>query len=99
MDQKNKIQEVLFKVIEEINIELPSDKQLPKSPDTVLFGKGGSLDSLGLVNLLILLEQQLDDELNVNITIADEKAMSQKRSPFATVSSLTSYIDTILKEL
>jgi acyl carrier protein len=59
---------------------------------TYLIGSGSLLDSLGLVNLIVDLEQRLADEYGISITLADERAMSQKHSPFRTVGSLAEYI-------
>jgi len=95
---KNAVQ-VIFKAVEEVNGQLPKNKQLEQSTKTVLFGRDGKLDSLGLVTLLVIIEQNIEDEFNVNITIADERAMSQKHSPFRTVGTLANYIDILLKEM
>ena len=66
--------------------------------DTTIYGNDSRLDSLGLVNLLVTIEQNIEDEFDVSITIADEKAMSQKRSPFRTIGTLADYIDMLLRE-
>ncbi len=94
--RKKTIEKIIFNSIDEINDQLPEKQQLLKSSKTVLFGKDGKLDSLGLVNLLVIIEQNIDDEFKIMITIADEKAMSQKRSPFRTIDTLVNYIDLIL---
>ena len=62
---------------------------------TVLLGKASHFDSLGLVNYIVDVEQALDEELGVAVTLADERAMSQTRSPFRTVQSLADYIMTL----
>lgn len=61
-------------------------------PETRLFGRSGVLDSLGLVNVVLEVEQQIGDETGVTISLMDDKAMSQTRSPFRTVSSLAEYV-------
>lgn len=63
-----------------------------------LYGKGGVLDSLGLVRVIAELEEVIYDHTNKNITLADEKAMSQKSSPFRSVASLADYIEKLLQE-
>lgn len=57
-----------------------------------LYGRQGVLDSLGLVSLLAAIEQALEEECGVQATLADERAFSQARSPFRTVSSLSEHI-------
>lgn len=49
-----------------------------KSIDTILFGKSGKLDSLGLVNLIITIKQKIEEKLCTAITTANERAMPQK---------------------
>ena len=84
--------------IEEFNRQLENEDQLEKSTDTVLFGENGKLDSLGLINLVVAVEQNIEDEFDVTITLADERAMSQETSPFRTVGTLTDYIEMLLGE-
>ena len=43
-------------------------------------------------------EQQINDQLNTSIAIADERAMSQSRSPFRTAGTLADYLVTLLQE-
>lgn len=95
---EEKIFQLIFNSIDELNEQLLNDIQLQKSKETILFGENGQLDSLALVNLIVIIEQNIEDELNVSITIADEKAMSQKHSPFKTVETLMNYIQTLLKD-
>ena len=94
----DRIKLVIMNSIEEINRQLENEHQLEKSTNTVLFGEGGKLDSLGLINLVVAVEQNIEDEFDVTITLADERAMSQEKSPFRTVGTLTDYIEILLGE-
>ena len=98
MEVKEKILKTIYKTIDETNEVLAPEKQLDKSPDTILFGQSGHLDSMGLVNFIITLEELIKEEFGVNIVLADERAMSQKNSPFRTVGSFADYIFALLKE-
>ena len=99
MESRKTIENLIINAVKEINEQLHQEQQLAKSTKTVLFGKNGNLDSLGLVSLLVIIEQNIEDEFDVSITIADEKAMSQKHSPFRTISTLADYINKLLKEI
>lgn len=79
------------RAIEEMNEELPPDRQLVKSTDTPLYGAKGALDSLGLVRLIVTMEQLVEEQLGCTITLASDKAFSQTRSPFSTVGALVEY--------
>ena len=94
----DRIKIVIMNSIEEINRQLENEHQLEKSTNTVLFGEDGKLDSLGLINLVVAVEQNIEDEFDVTITLADERAMSQENSPFRTVGSLADYIELLLEE-
>ena len=95
---ENQIKEILFKSVEEINKTLDEDQQLELSTETVLLGKDGNINSITLVNLIVAIEESIEDELNVEITLADEKALSQKESPFRTIGTLIDYIAQVVKD-
>lgn len=69
-------------------------KPVPAALDagTALFGTNGLLDSMGLVTLIVEVEQALADRFNITMTLADDRAMSQRSSPFRSVGALADYI-------
>src|SRR3954447_1520317 len=71
---------------------------VPLGPGTILFGTDGILDSMGLVNVVILVEQRISDQHEASITLADRRAVSQSSSPFRTVGSLAAYAEALLRE-
>ena len=98
MIDNNKIIQVIFDAADELNAQNPEKQALRKSIDTVLFGEAGTLDSLGLVNLIVTTEQKIEEEFGILVSLADERAMSQKHSPFRTIGSLGDYIAILIKE-
>ena len=66
--------------------------------DTFLVGWESVLDSMGLVTLIVEVEQRLEEEHGVAVILANERAMSQKNSPFRSVRSLTDYICRLVEE-
>lgn len=91
------IQEIIFDAIEMANNAREDDKQIPVSETTELYGTNGHLDSMGLVGFLVDIEESLQDR-DINISLTDERAMSQSSSPFRNVQTLTDYIMTLVKE-
>lgn len=94
-------QDVLSAVLEavtEFNEQLDGEHKLELDPETRLLGKSSKLDSFGLVNLIVVVEEKLYDKFDQPITLADERAMSQERSPFRSVQSLAEYAYTLLSE-
>ena len=96
MTTKTEITELIFKSIEEFNQQ--NNGNIIKSADTKLFGFDSDLDSLGLVNLIISIEENINQKYNVFISLADERAMSQKNSPFRSVDAMVDYITLLLEE-
>ncbi|MBI5302381.1 MAG: acyl carrier protein [Chloroflexi bacterium] len=92
MATREQIQAVVLSALIEINQQAPPHKHFAVSEQTALFGIGGALDSLGLVNLIVEIEQRLEDELGVALVLADERAMAQKNSPFRNVPALVDYV-------
>ena len=94
----DRVLQALYRAVDRVNAELPDERRLNKAPQTVLFGKGGGLDSLGLVSFIVEVEQELEEEFGVGVTLADERAMSQKNSPFLTLQTLEEYVSLLLKD-
>jgi acyl carrier protein len=91
-----RIERAVFRAIDEINQARANEQRVEKSSDTVLMGPSARLDSLGLVNLVVAIEEQVADEFGFTINIADMRARSQSANPYQTVSSLVEYIASIL---
>jgi len=98
MTIEKQVEEILFAAIEEINENLPPDQKIKADKATLLFGSEATLDSLPLVNLIVVAERKVEEVLHLSINIADEQAMSQKNSPFKSVESLANYIVLLVKE-
>ena len=84
--------------VAEYNEQLDDDRKLDLTPETPLLGRSSKLDSFGLVNLIILVEERLLDKFDQSVTLADERAMSQEHSPFRSVQSLSDYAYALLSE-
>lgn len=60
--------------------------------DTVLVGTDAVLDSLGVVQLIVEVEQRVEQAHGISVTLANDKAMSQRNSPFRTVGVLADHV-------
>ncbi len=97
MNQQSVLATVL-EAVTELNEQLDAEHKLALDAGTRLLGRSSKLDSFGLVNLIILVEEKLNDKFDKSITLADERAMSQEHSPFRSVQSLADYAYTLLGE-
>ena len=84
---------IILACMENINLARETDQQLKIHAQAPIFGPDSALDSLGLVSLLIDIEDSFADN-EIEISLSDERAMSQKRSPYRDVPTLVDYIST-----
>lgn len=95
----NKIVEIVIEQAQEVNKTLQNKINLEKQEKAPLFGEIGVLDSIALVTMIVAIEQALEDEFDVPIVLADERAMSQKNSPYQSIETLANYANTLLREV
>jgi hypothetical protein len=82
----------MYSELDEINSALPQGLKLQKPPQAELYGTHSLFDSMGLVRLMLAVEEKVEYELGVAVTLADHRAMSGYASPFATIGSPTASI-------
>ena len=85
------IQGIVLQAMRATNLARDTAAQLEVSPGAPIFGADSPLDSLGLVGLLLDIEDALQSA-GYSIVLSDERAVSRKHSPFRTVDSLVAYI-------
>lgn len=88
---RSQIEAIVLDALRMANQARTDDNQLTVAPDAPLFGDNGQLDSLGMVTLIIDIEEALA-ESGCNVTLTAERAMSRSQSPFKDVPSLVAYI-------
>jgi acyl carrier protein len=91
------LQDIVFAAMSAANLNRPDDAQMAIGPEAPIFGPGSPLDSLGLVSLLMDIEDGLA-QLGINVTLSDARAMSRKRSPFRDVPELVTFMTELLRE-
>lgn len=82
----------IFKAVDELNKLSPPEAQLSKEASAVLVGEDGVLDSLGLINLIVMVEEKLQSDLNTEIIILDEEALANPEGPYQTIDTLAAWI-------
>ncbi len=92
------ISELVVGCLEDVLAEREDGLSVALGPATRLLGTGSVLDSLGLVALIVDVEDRLRSAHGLSVTLADDRAMSETRSPFRTVQSLAEYVDTVLTD-
>lgn len=92
------VRDLVLGCLEEVLAEREGTADAGLGPTTRLVGPGSVLDSLGLVTLIVDVEDRLRSDHGVSVTLADDRAMSRTKSPFLTVHSLTEYINSLLND-
>ena len=96
MNEKEQVTQVVYDVIDELNAQLDHEGRLTKSHDTALHGEMGGLDSLGLVNLIVGVEEGIEERTGVMLSLVDELIVVTEESPFRTVGALVEYVAGLL---
>jgi acyl carrier protein len=92
------VQAIVLHAVEELNADLEQPVDLSNGSDAALYGEDGVLSSLSLVTLLISIEQDIEDQFDVTISLADDRAMSREHSPFRSLGALTEYASELVSE-
>ena len=95
---EERVRRTVFDVLDELNEQLPPPQQLAKADATVLIGEEGGLDSLGLVNLMSLLEQRIETEFQTSMNLIEGPFVDEASTHLANVRSLTRYLASALCE-
>lgn len=92
----NNVTELVLDTVKEVGEDQEIGALIEATEETRLFGE--NLDSMGVVFLVTDLEAAISDEFDIDLTLADERAMSQRTSPFRTVKTLSKYVELLIAE-
>lgn len=97
-DNQVQLQQLLLESLNDLREEAGKEPLAEFLPEIRLFGEQGELDSLGLVSLIVDLEARVQDQLGASVVLADERAMSNRSSPFRTLESLLAHLQARVTE-
>lgn len=92
------VRAVVDRVVDQLNSSLAPEQRLEKSPGTVLIGDAAVLDSLGLVNLVVALEQQIEHEFGVYVPLTENPDLLEEGGMCSTLGNLTEYVITLVEQ-
>ena len=84
---------IVAEAVAELNLQRSAEDQIGKDPHALLFGPGGSLDSLGLVQLIAGVENGVEDASGQRVNLADEPLLESAENPFRSIASLCAYLE------
>lgn len=89
----------IHEAVDEVNTMLPRDQRIPKTPHSELFGPAGILDSIGVVNLVVAVEQKIEARFGHAVSLTDESAISESINPIGSLGVLVDFVTRRLAEL
>lgn len=101
---KEDIFEIVYKAIDDFNEMQEEDEKLEKKPDAVIFSRPGYtqkgvLDSMGIVNLLISIDEALDnDHRTVDLSFDVNHILENKEGILLNVESLVNHIYSLTQQ-
>lgn len=79
MEYSEKVMELMYRAIDEVNLMADAGKAIPRSPDGVLMGASSNVDSLTFVNLAAALEESIEQAYNEKMSLIDLIFSGKKR--------------------
>jgi len=92
-----RVTSIVYAAIDELNEQLAEENRVAKALETALLGSAGRLDSIGFVNLIVLVEEKCQDEFGVCISFLDTLA-TREDNPLRTVGSFIDYMCGVVEE-
>lgn len=89
---RNDIANIVLETLHDLGEDIDNSDLTAADEATRLFGARSPLDSMNLVNFIADVEERLSDDFQIDITLANQSAMSRTHSPFRRVSSCIDYI-------
>ena len=94
---KNSIIEIIFTSIKEVNENQPSNNKLKLKKDELLVSDKSKIDSLGLITLLVNIEDKINKTYNVRLNLLEENFISDEKTPFQTIDNLAEWLHNNVK--
>ncbi|MEV2246301.1 hypothetical protein [Streptomyces sp. NPDC049970] len=89
----DRILQIIIDAIDDINSMRVEKISTDNVLDLSLYGNEGVFESMYLVAFLAQVEEGIEDEFEVEVTLASEKAVSLRVSPFSSVRRLIDFIE------
>jgi hypothetical protein len=87
-------EKIVISSLKTIYNELGIDEEVTSK--TIIYGPDNGINSLSLVRLIVDIEEAVLNNSGKFIVLADDRSLSMKNSPFLSVETLTSYVNTLV---
>lgn len=86
------LQEDVLAVLGRLNDDLPPSDRVPWTSDTVLLGEGGHLDSLGIANFIVAVEDRIEQGYGTSLALSDQDLVDLFDAPSVTVAAFATFL-------
>lgn len=87
------IVELIFDIIDEVNLEFPENKRIKKSLESELYDGYSNLDYSDFINFMSKIEKKFEEKFGEKIEIFNKISLQKKEFVFENIESLTSFIE------
>jgi acyl carrier protein len=98
LKEEEKIEIIILQAVDDFNALFPADHQIGKTHNSVLYGENGVLDSMGLVSIVTDVEQRIEAELGVSLSIVNEDSLTLEECPFRKIGTFIEYVKGLLSK-
>ena len=92
------VQEIIYRAIDDFNESMPSENRFLKKPDTVIYDGSQMADTLILTVLIVAIEQKIEEELKISISLVNDNAIWQDRGAFYDINALSRFVLELLEK-
>lgn len=93
--RKDEALDIVYSAIDVVNRQLPRARRLAKAPDTIVVGPSGILDSLGIVNLILAIEERASDALGRPLQLLGDTSFVDTDGPFRTIGAIADHLESL----
>jgi len=90
--EKEKLLTAIYAAIDALNETLPLDRQIAKTPRTLLWGPDSGVDSLGITLLVVGMEQKLSAAIGRPVSLTGLLIRPAENNPLLSVDRLTDFL-------
>lgn len=87
------IVELIFDVVDEVNLELPENKRMKKSLESELYYGSSNLDYSDFINFMSKIEKKFEEKFGEKTEIFNKISLQRKEFVFDNIESLASFIE------
>ncbi len=91
------VRQVVVDVVADLNLQLPSERQLDPVDTTPVLASGSVLDSLATLNLLVGIEERCASTLDLDVELLGEDLLADADGPLATLGSIIRHLESLLE--